>query len=443
MNISKILIGFLFFTCIILVSKSGISQITSAANKVVPTEYSSGIQDSIYVFCGKKGDVNASLIARYPQGETGNFEWQKYNTVIGDFDPFPNGVTNAGTSTISNLADGCYRVKISPISGAKTYTAWVFNNYVEVTAEVTASDCKSFTLKGTIVSPITLQYVDLSNGQTKFLSKNIKVEWKDGSTVVYTTSIAYQNFNPPTKNTTYALVLTDRFGCTGNTEVEYFSIVTKASFTYKLEDQGPKSKDTKIEAPATYTFTNTSENGDAGKYEWYFYKDIQQITKEKEAGTFKDSIQDIIYSDNPVYTYENTGEYKVKLISKKVSQNTTCTNTAYIDNNIIVEASFIDAPNVFTPNGDGKNDNFAVMFFSMKSVKISIFNRWGKLLHVWENSNLQGFYNTVDKVPQSVWDGKVGGKIATPGVYFWIAEGVGRDGERRKGNGFFHLFRDK
>jgi len=83
------------------------------------------------------------------------------------------------------------------------------------------------------------------------------------------------------------------------------------------------------------------------------------------------------------------------------------------------------------------------MFFSMKSVKISIFNRWGKLLHVWENNNLQGFYNTVDKVPQSVWDGKVGGRMATPGVYFWIAEGVGRDGERRKGNGFFHLFRDK
>ena len=89
------------------------------------------------------------------------------------------------------------------------------------------------------------------------------------------------------------------------------------------------------------------------------------------------------------------------------------------------------------------NPTFAVMFFSMKSVKISIFNRWGKLLHVWENNNLQGFYNTVDKVPQSVWDGKVGGRMATPGVYFWIAEGVGRDGERRKGNGFFHLFRDK
>ena len=443
MNISKIRIGFLLFTCFILISKIGISQITSAADTIVYTEYASGAQDNIHIFCTEKGEVKASLIARYPQGETGNFEWQKYNSIIGDFDPFPNGLTDAGTSKISNLADGCYRVKINTTSGAKTYTAWVFNNYIEATAEVTASDCNSFTLKGNILSPITLQYVDLTNGQPKFLNKNIKVEWKDGSTVVNSTSTTFRNFNPPTKNTTYTLELTDRFGCTGKTEVQYISIVTKASFTYKLEDQGKKSNSSKIEAPATYTFTNTSENGDAGKYVWYFYKDLQQIKDEKEAGTFKDSIQDIIYSDNPVYTYENTGEYKVKLVSKKVSQNTTCTDTVYIDNSIVIQVSFIDAPNVFTPNGDGKNDNFTVMFFSMKSVKISIFNRWGKLLHVWENNNLQGFYNTVDKVPQSVWDGKVGGRMATPGVYFWIAEGIGRDGVRRKGNGFFHLFRDK
>ena len=163
-----------------MISTTGISQITSAADTIVSTEYSSGAQDNIHVFCTEKGEINASLVASYPQDETGNFEWQKYNKAIGDFDPFPNGVTDAGTSTISNLADGCYRVKINPISGAKTYTAWVFNNYTEATAEVIASDCNSFTLKGTIVSPITLEYVDLTNGQPKFLSKNIKVEWKDG-----------------------------------------------------------------------------------------------------------------------------------------------------------------------------------------------------------------------------------------------------------------------
>ena len=76
----------------------------------------------------------------------------------------------------------------------------------------------------------------------------------------------------------------------------------------------------------------------------------------------------------------------------------------------------------------------------MKSIKITIFNRWGKVLHVWENNNVPGFTKAVE---ESVWDGKVGGRMATPGVYYYVAEGRGRDGVRRKASGFFHLFREK
>jgi hypothetical protein len=79
----------------------------------------------------------------------------------------------------------------------------------------------------------------------------------------------------------------------------------------------------------------------------------------------------------------------------------------------------------------------------MKTVKISIFNRWGKVLHVWENNNVQGFGPTLESAPQAVWDGKVGGRMATPGVYYYVVEGIGRDDKRHRANGFFHLFRDK
>ena len=79
----------------------------------------------------------------------------------------------------------------------------------------------------------------------------------------------------------------------------------------------------------------------------------------------------------------------------------------------------------------------------MKSVKVTILNRWGKVLHVFESNNVQGFYNTAETIPESVWDGKVGGKFATPGVYYYVVDGIGRDGTRRKANGFFHLFRGK
>ncbi len=441
MNFTKILVGFLFFTCFILASEEGISQITSVADAVVPTEYTSGAQDNIHVFCSEKGELNASLIASYPQGESGNFEWLKYNSSTGIFDFYSNDQLGNQTSTISNLSDGCYRVNITTISGAKTYTAWVFNNYLEVKAEIPLSDCSSFTLKGDF-EPKTLTYVDLPTGQPKELDKQIKVEWSSAEGVV-SHVLTSQVFDPPTKNTNYTIEVTDRFGCVGKADVQYYSIVTKASFTYKLEDQGKGSNSEEIEAPATYTFTNTSENGDASKYEWYFFKSTQQINDEKDAGTFKDSIQDIIYNDNPVYTYEKTGDYKVKLISKKISESTTCTDYFYMKDYIVVDSSFIDAPNVFTPNGDDSNDEFVVKFFSMKTVKFTIFNRWGKILHVWESNNVQGFYNTKASVPQSVWDGKVGGQMATPGVYFYVVEGAGRDGKKRSANGFFHLFRGK
>jgi len=436
MNIFKLLGGLLFFICIQFAPLVGFAQITSIADIKVSTEYSSGAQDQIHVFCSENGQQSASLIASYPQEQILDFEWQKYNLLTGVFELYPSDMTGNQTSSISNLADGCYRVKITTGSGIKTYTAWVFTNSIEFTAEITDSDCNSFTLKGTPEKPTTLQYVDLTNGQPKFLNKNIKVKWMDGSTVV-SSSANFKNFNPPTKNTTYTLEITDRFGCTAKTEVEYISLVTKASFEYKLEGQEKKSDPNRIEVPLKVTFTNTSENGDPGKFEWYFFKDIHKIISKT------DSIQDIIYSDNPVYTYENTGDYMVKLVSKKITGLITCTDTFYMEDYIVADSSFIDAPNVFTPNGDGNNDKFAVKFFSMKTVKISIFNRWGKVLHVWESNNVQGFYNTATSVPQSVWDGKVGGKIATPGVYFWVAEGVGRDGRRLKANGFFHLFRGK
>ncbi len=443
MNTYRFVFILLFFSCLVVFHNKSLAQISSQADAVVPTEYSSGSQDNIHVFCGEKGFNNASLVASYPQGESGNFEWLKYNTSTGNFDSFSSDQSGNQTSSISGLADGCYRVKINPASGAKIYTAWVFNNYIEAKAEITDSNCSSFTLKGTFDSP-EFSYVDLNTKQAISLKKDVKVSWKEGQMLLsnYATQI---KSDPPTKNTTYTFLVTDKLGCTTQATVEYISLVTKAAFTYKILQQGPnkdkRSDPSRNEAPLTVEFTNTSENG--GSFEWYFYKSLDVIKREKEAGTFKDSIQEVLYNRDPVYTYEASGEYLVKLISKKTTGTTTCSDYRYIDDYIKVDTSFIDAPNVFTPNGDGKNDKFAIKFFSMKSVKFTILNRWGKVLHTWESGDVQGFYNSATGISRAVWDGKVGGRMATPGVYFWVAEGVGRDGVRRKENGFFHLFRDK
>ncbi|MBK6838657.1 MAG: T9SS type B sorting domain-containing protein [Bacteroidetes bacterium] len=63
--------------------------------------------------------------------------------------------------------------------------------------------------------------------------------------------------------------------------------------------------------------------------------------------------------------------------------------------------STLFAPNCFTPNGDGKNDDFRPYFTQMKDIQVWIFDRWGLLLTSWEG--LQGS-----------WDGYYQGKSVNP-----------------------------
>ena len=246
-----------------------------------------------------------------------------------------------------------------------------------------------------------------------------------------------QNFDPPTQNTDYTFRVFDQYYCEANATVTYNSIVTKAKFSV---DFGEQQGNPELEAPLTVNFINESENGD--EYEWFFFYDLDYLTRNLNGSTNPDdSIMQYAINQNPVFVYENTGTYMVKLVSKKTNQslNLVCVDTTYLEDYIVVDSAFIKVPNVFTPNGDGVNDSFVVKFFSMQSLRISIFNRWGQRIHFWESSNIRGFENTYT---ETVWDGRLmAGRFASPGVYYYSVDGVGRDGTKKHKNGFFHLFR--
>ena len=445
MKIQSLVAGLIVLIVCVLAPSLGYAQISSNVKGAVPTEYSSGNQDSIYVFCGNQGELNAALTATSPNAGPATFEWQKYNALTRTFDFFSSDVSGSTTSVISALQDGAYRVNITPTGGTvTTYTAWVFNNYITTTAAITNSDCNSFTLVGTSETPI-FTYIDLPTGTSRTVNKGILVNWTAENKSV-STFLTTQIFDPPTKDTDYTLTVSDRFGCSSTSVVNYVSIVANASFTATPVEQAGVPQGKK-EAPLTVDFKNKEECIGC-KYEWFIFKDSEKIRMESQAnpGQPIDSFLTKLYSDGPIsYVFENTGSYSVKLVSQKVSEFNTCFDTVWLPklSPIVIDTSFIEAPNFFTPNGDEANPEFVVRFFSMKSVKISIFNRWGKMVHVYENNNVQGFGATEASDPKSVWDGKVGGKVATPGVYYYVVEGKGRDDKRRKTNGFVHLFRDK
>ncbi len=387
--------------------------------------------DNIYIFCVTDSLAETgSLTAATALSGSKEYLWEKYNAQSASFDFYSQESTEAASSQISSLADGCYRVTITAGTSQEIYRAWVFNNWTFPEASIGNSDCESFQLSGSFKTA-SFVYSDLSTNADVELSKSMSAEWYEGSAKL-TTQLNFEVTNPPSENTDYTLRIYDQYGCEGNSVVTYESLVTEASFT-----ASPMSG----EAPLTVTFTNTSENGTPGYYEWIFYRDIYAIKEEADANNGEaDSIMFVAYDDAPVYTYQNSGSYWVKLVSKKVSDGIVCVDTFALEDYIVVDTSFVLAPNVFTPNGDGVNDDLVIKYWSMKSIEINIYNRWGRRVHYWKNDDVQGFEDTRSA---SVWDGKIGGRYASPGVYYYDVFGRGRDGEKRHKHGFVHLFREK
>ena len=131
-------------------------------------------------------------------------------------------------------------------------------------------------------------------------------------------------------------------------------------------------------------------------YEWYIW-DVQSPNNYTR------------YTDRDFqYTFEDTGEYWAKLVA-------TSAGCEYVDSvSVRVLESMIDVPNVFTPNGDGINDEFRVAYRSLATYRIVIKNRWGRTVYVGDD-------------PSRGWDGRIGGAQAADGTYYYVIFATGTD----------------
>ncbi len=79
---------------------------------------------------------------------------------------------------------------------------------------------------------------------------------------------------------------------------------------------------------------------------------------------------------------------------------------------INVEYCPVFIPNVFTPNGDGKNDLFTVEAKGLASLHVRVYNRWGMFIYEWFTND-------------GGWNGETNSGAKCPdGVYFYIADMV-------------------
>ena len=117
------------------------------------------------------------------------------------------------------------------------------------------------------------------------------------------------------------------------------------------------------------------------------------------------------------HDYDQIGEFVISLL---VTNELGCTDS--LSRDICVENKVVlFVPNIFSPNGDGQNDEVIVEAYGLSEILWSVFSRWGE--KVFEA-------NSVD----AVWDGTHHGKNLDPGVYVvqirYTDQATGATGEK-------------
>jgi len=126
----------------------------------------------------------------------------------------------------------------------------------------------------------------------------------------------------------------------------------------------------------------------------------------------------------PVHSYSIEGLYDIVLIAFTDSM---CSDTAHCP---LVVGELLNIPNVFTPNGDGFNDFFEIVYYGELSMfDLVIFNRWGNEV-----------FHSISKEYQ--WDGTINGSEAASGTYFYIVKITTESGKSFVQNGTCTLLRE-
>lgn len=110
---------------------------------------------------------------------------------------------------------------------------------------------------------------------------------------------------------------------------------------------------------------------------------------------------------NPDHKYSEIGTYCTIL---KVQNQQGCVDST--EHCVVVVPEFIFyIPNAFTPNDDNINDRFTGTGIGINAFKMSIFDRWGKMIFSTDNIN-------------DPWDGKAnkGQEVAQQDVYSYLVE---------------------
>jgi PKD repeat protein len=394
-----------------------VAQLTAPGSKAVRyTSYPSppGAKDPVFIYCSLTGTEKGTLSVVRPKGSgVYDYSWFSWNETTKSFSDSVKTDAGVASSMLNNVNEGGYRVKIRKAGIYDTsLVGWVFIDKPVSLASLKNRTCDYVALKGTAAID-TFFYKNPSNGNPVKLPNGVKFLWSSNpaSSIPYPDlEVNPQTFNPPLVDVRYKIQVSDSFGCISESSFDYVSIHVKAEFTVDPQ---------KGEAPLTVTFVDKSIRG--SEYTWEF-------------GDGKDSISHLAIPEPHIYY--RPGEYSAKLT---IVSSLGCLDSLRLENKIIVEPSELKIPNVFSPDGDGLNDYFAVESKSLRYLNMEVFSRSGLKVY--------SFFGQGEILREwKGWDGNVNNSSAkaTPGVYYYIIHGYGwddKDYNTKDYRGFVYLYR--
>lgn len=143
-------------------------------------------------------------------------------------------------------------------------------------------------------------------------------------------------------------------------------------------------------------------------------------------GTFE-HIDDRYHELEFEYTFRDAGTTYVRFVANNSAATCEYVSDTY---DVFIGESALLCPNVFSPNGDGTNDEWRVSYKSIVDFECHIFNRWGQEMCSFTD-------------PSKGWDGRYGGKYVPSGVYYYVIRATGSDGRKYKLDGDINIIKAK
>lgn len=125
-----------------------------------------------------------------------------------------------------------------------------------------------------------------------------------------------------------------------------------------------------------------------------------------------------------VYTFQEQGTTYVRLLAANDRGECEFQSDTY---EIYIGESSLKCPNAFSPGAsEGVNDEWKVSYKSIIDFDCQIFDRQGRrMAHLTH--------------PSQGWNGKIGGKVAPSGAYYYVIRATGADGKKYKLSGHINI----